>query len=97
MGMLKLSLNLLINTLVAIIRKNRKVETMTKIIFETEEEYQAFMNRINGVFTPERSKELERTKLRVSRAMKKQPGKERIGVDPKLIIFDEEHQISIKK
>ncbi|RST96643.1 hypothetical protein CBF35_05265 [Vagococcus salmoninarum] len=90
--MLKLSLNLLINTLVAIIRKNRKVAPMTKIIFETEEEYQVFMNRINGVFTPERSKELEQTKLRVSKAMKELQGNERLGVETELIVFDEMYQ-----
>ncbi|MBE9387851.1 hypothetical protein [Vagococcus salmoninarum] len=65
---------------------------MPKIIFEIEEEYQAFMDRINGVFTPERSKELEQTKLRVSKAMKELQGNERLGVETELIVFDEMYQ-----
>lgn len=43
-----------------------------EIVFKTEKEYQEFVDRIQGKFTPERNKQLQATRER----MKKLRGKE---------------------
>lgn len=38
---------------------------MGQIVFETEKEYQEFMGRLSGDFTPKRNKELQATRERL--------------------------------